>query len=102
MSSKLQLKKRDYSSSNWKGNIPEWGYCLFSRHFSLLLGQGGGEHILNKDAVACGGVADEDVGNGAHDLAVLDNGAARHECGQVGTTVFNEKFKSQKQKQRIK
>ncbi len=60
------------------------------------------EHIFNKYPVACGGVADEDVGNGPHDLAVLDNGAARHECGQVGTTVFNEKFKSQKRKQRIK
>ena len=36
------------------------------------------QHILHKDAVAHGGVADEDVGDRAHDLAVLNNGGAAH------------------------
>ena len=39
----------------------------------------------------CGGV-DEGVGDRADELAVLNDGAARHECGQVGTTVFYKKF----------
>ena len=32
------------------------------------------------------------MSNGAHELAVLDDRATAHECGQEGTTVFNEKF----------
>ena len=39
------------------------------------------QHIFNKDAVAAGGVADEDVGDGIGGLAVLDYRRARHECG---------------------
>ena len=38
------------------------------------------------------------MGDNSHELAVLNNGAAAHECGQLGTTVFNKKFKSQKRK----
>ena len=34
------------------------------------------EHIFNKDAVARRGVADEDVCDRPHDLAVLHDGAA--------------------------
>ena len=30
--------------------------------------------------------------NGTDELAVLDDGAARHECVQIGTKQFNEKF----------
>ena len=56
------------------------------------------EHILYKNSVADGGIADQHVGHSSDQLAVLDNGAARHECVQVGTTVFNKKFKSQKRK----
>ena len=33
-----------------------------------------GKHILNKDTISRGGIADEDVGHRAHELAVLDNG----------------------------
>ena len=44
------------------------------------------KHIFNKDPIPRGGVADQDVGDGAHELAILDNGAARHECGQERTT----------------
>ena len=32
------------------------------------------------------------MGNRSDKLAVLDNGASRHECGQEGTTNFNRKF----------
>ena len=46
------------------------------------------QHILDEDAVACGGIVDENVGDGADKLAVLDDGRARHECVQVGTTHF--------------
>lgn len=31
------------------------------------------QHIFNEDAVARGGVVDENVGDGAHQLSVLDN-----------------------------
>ena len=46
------------------------------------------EHIFDEDAISRGGVADEDVGDGADELSVLDDGAAAHECGQERTTVL--------------
>ena len=36
------------------------------------------QHVFGEDAVARGGVVDEDVGDGAHQLAVLDDGRAAH------------------------
>ena len=36
------------------------------------------KHIFNKYPVAFGGVLDEDVGDGADEFAVLDDGAAAH------------------------
>ena len=50
------------------------------------------EHILDEYSVTRCGVVDHNVRDGADELAVLDDGAARHECVQVGTTVFNKKF----------
>ena len=41
-----------------------------------------GEHFLDEDAVAHGGVVDELVGDGTDQLAVLQNGRARQVCGQ--------------------
>ena len=46
------------------------------------------EHIFDEDSVAACGVVYKHVGHRAHELAVLDDGGARHECGQEGTTVF--------------
>ena len=40
------------------------------------------QHIFNKDAVARGGIVDKDVGDRPDELAVLDDRAARQECGQ--------------------
>jgi len=51
----------------------------------------GVQHVFNEDAVAHGGVVDKDVGHRAHQFAVLDNGAAGHECVKYRTkfcTVF--------------
>ena len=50
----------------------------------------GVQHIFNENAVARGGIVDKNVGHRAHQLAVLDNRAAAHECVQVGTTVFTK------------
>ena len=36
------------------------------------------QHVLNKNAVACGGVVHKDMGHGAHQFAVLDNRTAGH------------------------
>ena len=36
------------------------------------------EHIFNENAVAGGGVVDKNVGHGADQLAVLENGTAAH------------------------
>ena len=47
------------------------------------------EHILNEDAVARGGISDHHVSNRSHELAVLNDGRAAHECGQEGTIKFN-------------
>ena len=38
------------------------------------------------------GIVDQHVGDRTDKLAVLNDGAARHVCGQVGTTVFNKKL----------
>ena len=40
------------------------------------------QHILGEDAVARRGIVDQHVRHRAHELAVLDNGGAAHECGQ--------------------
>ena len=39
----------------------------------------GVQYVFDEDAVAPGGVVDQDVGDGAYQVAVLDNGAAGHE-----------------------
>ena len=67
-----------------------------------LSGFHSGEHIVYKYAIPRSGVVDHHVCHRTDELAVLDDGRAAHECVQVGTTVFNKKFKSQKRKQRIK
>ena len=46
------------------------------------------QHILYEYTVAFSGVGYHNVGHRAYEVAVLDNGGARHECGQVGTTHF--------------
>ena len=46
------------------------------------------QHILNKYAVALGGVVYRDVSHRSNELSVLDNWRAAHECGQEGTTHF--------------
>ena len=40
---------------------------------------GGVQHGLDEDAVAPGGVVDQDVGDGAYQFPILDDGAAGHE-----------------------
>ena len=40
------------------------------------------EHILNKNAVAGGGIVYEHVCHRSHQLTVLNYGAAAQECGQ--------------------
>ena len=57
--------------------------CL--RHYLRICGI---KHILNENSVTRGGIIYENVRDSAHELAVLDDGRARHECGQEGTTVF--------------
>ena len=49
--------------------------------FSLL--RQSGEHIFDKDAVAAGGVAHENVGHRADELSVLDDRTAAHECVNI-------------------
>ena len=40
------------------------------------------QHILNENSVTRGGIVDENVCYRAHELAVLNDGGACHECGQ--------------------
>ena len=47
----------------------------FLRIFSLT---GCFQHVFDEDAVAGGGVIDQDVGDGADEVSVLDNGRAGH------------------------
>ena len=44
------------------------------------------KHILDKYAVATGGVGDEDVDHSTDELAILQNRAAAHECVNIGPT----------------
>jgi len=41
-----------------------------------------GKHIFDKDPVPRGRVADQHVRDRPHELAVLNDGRAAHECGQ--------------------
>ena len=58
--------------------------CLRHRHTD--------QHVFKEDTVAAGGVGDQHVRHGAHDFPILEDRGTRHECVQVGTTLFNEKF----------
>ena len=36
------------------------------------------QHIINEDSISRGGIVDQNMGDGADELAVLDDGAAAH------------------------
>ena len=67
-----RIKHKNKAISNRKGN--DIALFLFRVHLR--------EHILNKDAVAAGGVRDHHVGDRANELAILDDGGAAQVCGQ--------------------
>ena len=46
------------------------------------------QHIFDEDAVAGGRIADQHMGDRPHQLAVLDDGTARHFCVKYGTKEF--------------
>ncbi len=48
------------------------------------------QHPLGQDAVALGGVPDQDMGDGPHEPAVLKDGAAAHMCVKIRTTFFED------------
>ena len=53
-----------------------------------------GKHIFNKYAIPHRRIVYHNVGDRADELAVLNDGRAAQECGQVGTTVlFKEDIK---------
>lgn len=54
----------------------------------VLLLTCGIQHIFDEDSVPGIGGVDQDMGHGPHQLSVLQNRAAGHECCQVGTTNF--------------
>ena len=47
------------------------------------------QHIFDEDAVAARGVIDQNVGDGADELAVLEDGTAGHECVKIGPKFFH-------------
>ena len=57
--------------------------CLCHGHLRCI------QHIFDEDSVAGCGIVDEHMRYRSHELAVLDDRAAAHECGQEGTTKFN-------------
>ena len=52
----------------------------------------GVEHILDKDPVPRGGIADQHMRDRADKPPVLNDRDAEHECGQERTTVFCKIF----------
>ena len=57
------------SQTDFRNEIAFWFLC---RQLAHLI-----QHIFNKYTVSRGGVVDEDVGDSAHELAVLNDRAAR-------------------------
>ena len=55
---------------------------LLHRHFCRI------QHIFNENPITRCGIVDENMRHRSHELAVLDDGRARHECGQERTTKF--------------
>ena len=49
------------------------------------------QHIFNKYSVPCRRIVDQHVRHSSYELTVLNYGAARHECVQIGTTKFTKK-----------
>ena len=45
------------------------------------------QHILNKDAISRCGVVDQDVGDSADELAVLNDRRAAYGCVNIGPTL---------------
>ena len=68
------------SQTDFRNEIAFWFLC---RQLARLI-----QHIFNKYTVSRFRIVDEDVCHRADQLAVLDDRAARHECGQVRTTNF--------------
>ena len=80
------MKGKGWSTRHWMDRK----YCKKAPVrvlFSLL--RQSGEHIFDKDAVAAGGIAHENVGHRADELSVLDDGGAAHECVNIGPTIQN-------------
>ena len=50
------------------------------------------QHIFNENSVPSCGVIDHNVGDSSDESAVLNDRRARHECVQVGTTIFEKLF----------
>ena len=44
-----------------------------------------GQHVFDEDAIAGGGVVDEDMGHSAHQATVLDDGTTAHADVKQGT-----------------
>ena len=57
------------------------------------------QHIFNENSVSHAGIVYHNVCDRADELSVLNDGAAAHECGQEGTTLFNEKFTKSRREQ---
>ena len=49
---------------------------------------GGFQHGFGKDAVTPGGVIHQHMGHRSHQFAILKDGAAAHECVNIGPTSF--------------
>ena len=47
------------------------------------------QHIFDKNAISAGGVIDQDMGHRADEFAILDDGAAGHECVKCRTKLFS-------------
>ena len=59
------------------------------------------QHVFNKDAVAGGGIVDEDMGHGTDEFAVLNEWTAGHECVNIGPTSFFRNFRRFCRKNRL-
>ena len=46
------------------------------------------QHVFNEDAVAHGRIVNKDMGDGAYQFSILNNGIAGHFCVKCGTKEF--------------
>jgi hypothetical protein len=89
-----KLIKTKKAAGSTKINLEKESAALFLCSLLLPCDIGNIQHVFDKNSIPLCGISNKNVGHRADELTVLNYRAARQVCDQVGTTVFNKKFKT--------